>query len=294
MPITVYLAASAIVVSIPVLWWSLATSTHSNPLARPGLGEPIFGDRGSLAPTRSSSVWRVVGSLPIAKSVRELEKRIAQAGLGSRWRIERVLAIKFVLAGATLVIGLTRIASSFSTNGAVITAAAALGLYLLPDLLISSKARDRQLRIEQQLPDLLDQLTISVEAGLGLDSSLARVAQRGRGPIFDEVRWVLQDIQLGLPRDVALAGLADRTTVIDLRSLVTSVTQSSKYGLALADVMRALADDAREKRRLRAQERAFTVPVKLVVPLILFILPCLLIVLLGPAVIRTQNTSLFK
>ena len=133
---------------------------------------------------------------------------------------------------------------------------------------------------------MLDQLTISIEAGLGFDGAMARLVATSEGPVVDQMTRVLQDVRLGLSRDVALRGMAERTQSPDLRTFANAMAQAGKHGLAMAGVLRAQALEAREKRKFRAEERANKVPVKILIPLVLCVLPTLFIVLIGPAVIR--------
>jgi tight adherence protein C len=158
--------------------------------------------------------------------------------------------------------------------------------YFLPDLLVYNKGIKRQEAMELELPNTLDQMLISVEAGLGFETAMARAGQTGGGPLAQELMRTLQDIQVGRPRQEAYQALADRSSVQDLRSFVRAVVQADKYGIGIAKVLRAQAKQARVKRRQRAEEKAMKLPVKVLFPLLLFIFPVLFIVLLGPAVIN--------
>jgi tight adherence protein C len=136
----------------------------------------------------------------------------------------------------------------------------------------------------------MDQLTISVEAGLGFDAALARVSTAGQGPLAEELRRLLGEIKVGVPRREALRHLLDRTEVQELRHFVLALQQAEEYGLPVARVLRVQAAELRIKRRQRAEEQAMKVPVKIVFPLVLCIFPSLFVVLLGPAVIRVMRT----
>ena len=158
-------------------------------------------------------------------------------------------------------------------------------LALVPDYVIRSRADERQRTLEEHLPDILDRLKVTLEAGLGFDSALANVVRGRSGPAYDEFKRVLQDLQLGVPRDEALQAMSNRTTVTDLRIVLAAVLQSGKYGLPLVDVLRIQTEELRDKRWQRAQERAMKVPVKMIFPLILCIMPTFFIVLVGPSII---------
>jgi tight adherence protein C len=132
----------------------------------------------------------------------------------------------------------------------------------------------------------VDQLLISVEAGLGFESAMARAGGYGGGALAQELMRTLQDIQVGRPRQEAYEALAQRSSVEDLRSFVRAIVQADKYGIGIAKVLRTQAKQARTKRRQRAEEKAMKLPVKVLFPLLLCIFPVLFIVLLGPAMIN--------
>jgi tight adherence protein C len=163
--------------------------------------------------------------------------------------------------------------------------------FFIPDVLLDRMGRQRQQTIERELPDVLDQITICVEAGLGFEAAMARAASTGDGPLAGELAHTLQDISLGMPRPSALGQILDRTDVPDLRHFVLAIGQAERHGVPIAQVLRVQAAEQREKRRQRAEERALKIPVKIVVPLICCILPSLFVVLLGPAAIRITHSG---
>ena len=172
----------------------------------------------------------------------------------------------------------------------LIFAGGGLLLSLIPDYVIRSKSDERQKEIELQVPDILDRLSITMEAGLGFDSALANVVAGRQGPAYEEFNRVLQDLQFGVARDDALLAMSDRTTVADLRIVLAAVLQSGRYGLPLVEVLRVQSEELRDKRWQRAQEQALKVPVKILFPLILCIMPPFFVVLLGPSIIRLTQT----
>ncbi len=216
-----------------------------------------------------------------------LERRIVQAAATDRWTLGRLFEFKLfgLLLGfvtGSVVIFVLGVSSATVAIAVGTTFVGFIGL----DLVLSERAERRQREIQRALPDMLDQMVISVEAGLGLESALTRVARTNDNPLADELTRTLQDMRLGASRGEALRALLDRVDVPDLRLFVRALIQADRSGVAVAAVCRVQAEEARVRRRQRAEERAMRMPVKLVFPLVTCILPSLFIVVLGPAVLR--------
>ena len=304
MPIHVILAAVAVAAALPLLWWSVATarSTPSRAVAR-NLGGNAVTDLRAAILERSASdravrpavdmLARRARRLTPAGFVDALDRRIVLAGVQRTWPLERVLAAKLLLGAAGLGIGVLRLLDTLTLGRVVAAAGMAVAGFLLPDLLLWSRARERQQIIRRELPNTLDEVTISVEAGLGFEAALARVARSGSGPLAEELTRTLQEMQIGVPRHTALRHLADRTEVPDLRHFVIAVLQAEGYGIPIAQVLRVQSGELRLKRKQRAEELAMKIPVKVVFPLVVCILPTMFIVILGPAAIRISQTFLF-
>jgi tight adherence protein C len=159
-----------------------------------------------------------------------------------------------------------------------------------PDVWLTRRVDERRVAMQRALPDVLDLLVISVEAGLGFDSALARVVGTVPGPLSEEFFRMLQETRVGVSRRDAMRHLTDRTDLEELRSFLLAMMQAEAFGVAIAQVLRVQADEMRVQRRQRAQEKAFAAPVKMVFPLVFCIFPALFIVLLGPAAIQIFKT----
>lgn len=157
--------------------------------------------------------------------------------------------------------------------------------FFMPFYLIKSRARQRQNAIIKSLADAFDLITTCVEAGLGLDAALARVAEKVEGPFADELHRSLRDVALGKSRRESLKELGDRTGVPDLIQFVNAIIQAEAMGSSVGQVLRVQADTLRVRRRQRAEAAAYKAPVKMLFPLVLCIFPTLFIVILGPAII---------
>jgi tight adherence protein C len=156
----------------------------------------------------------------------------------------------------------------------------------LPINSLRRRAAARQHKMQRSLPDTLDLITVSVEAGLGLDAALQKVVEKTRGPLREEFGRVLQEVSLGQLRRQALRDLSGRCDVPELTSFVSAIIQADQMGLGIAEVLRAQADEVRLRRRQRAEETAMKAPVKMLFPLIMCIFPAMMTVLLGPAAYR--------
>jgi tight adherence protein C len=170
---------------------------------------------------------------------------------------------------------------SFMTIVLVIAIAAIT--WLLPAAVIRTRAQRRLDRVDRALPELIDVLTATIEAGLGFAGSLQLCAERFDGPMGQELRLMLQEQAMGLSTDAALANLLKRCDTLSVRAFVRAVTQGESLGVSVGQMMRNLASDARKRRRSNAQERVQKAPVKMLFPLVFLIFPALLLVLLYPA-----------
>jgi tight adherence protein C len=165
--------------------------------------------------------------------------------------------------------------------------------FFFPQYSLSRKITNRQKSVRRSLPDALDLLTICVEAGLGFDAAMAKVAQKWDSQLSAAFARVLQEIQLGKLRREALRSMAENIEVTELTSFVAAVVQSEQLGVSMARVLRIQADQMRVKRRQLAEEEAHKAPIKMLIPMVFLIFPSLLIVLLAPAALQIIQSGIF-
>ena len=162
-------------------------------------------------------------------------------------------------------------------------------LFFLPDYWVFSVRDKRQNRIQADAADIIDQMTICVEAGLGFDAALARVATTTKGPLTDELRRTMSDIRAGVPRAQALRALADRAQIPEIRQLVTALLQAQKHGVPMAETLRIQSAEMRLKRTQRTEEKAAKLTVKMLFPIIVCFLPVFMIILVVPSLMSLGN-----
>lgn len=236
------------------------------------------------APTRSGD--SLARRLTPKAAVSLLDRQHARAGRPAAWPLERLLTIKAAWIPAALVLCVLVATARPAPVLVLIVLLVAIVGYFVPDLLLMSRGQERDQAIQRDLADTLDQMMIAVDAGLGFDAAMSRVAANGSSALTEELTRTLQDVRMGRSRREAFGDLADRTRVADLRQFVRAILQADSYGISVTDVLRTQAGEMRLKRRMRAEEQAQKVPVKVLMPLMLCILPVLFVVVLAPAVLN--------
>ncbi|MGY9073630.1 MAG: type II secretion system F family protein [Acidimicrobiales bacterium] len=296
LPPTVVGGSALIACSFLALMWGMSGKRERNDATdRLGVGpvnlrerqlDRSVGDR-VLGPAVDSMGRRFRRWTP-AGVVGDIESRLMMAGRSAR-QVERILTTKVVggIVGVMAAWMLAPGASGFMKVVAIL-APPFMG-YMQPDIRLKSLASARQEVIQNSLAGALDQITISVEAGLGFDVALLRYAEAGKGPLAEELARTLQDVRLGATRLESFKQLLARTDSPDLRQFVMALNQGERHGLPIAQILRVQAAELRDKRRQRAEQKAATIPVKVVFPMVLCILPVLFIVILGPAAFQIME-----
>ncbi|MDR3552123.1 MAG: type II secretion system F family protein [Clostridia bacterium] len=224
---------------------------------------------------------------------------------GNLTKLERELRLGGVYIGAmefsvmrlvivSMCAGLSFIIAAFvSAEPMIRLFIAAFGMILgvlIPRYYLKSKVKKRQNAIRSQLPDLMDLLSVSVEAGLSFDAALLRVCEHSSGPLVEELMMVYRETQMGKPRREAMRSLGERNSVEELKTFTGAMSQAEQMGIPVRNVLRTQAQQLRLGRSQRAEEKAMKAPIKMMIPLVAFIFPVLFIVLLGPAMLRIMQT----
>ena len=231
-----------------------------------------------------------------ASVVERLDQELVYAGSPMGWDGERLLAVKVLSTVVLSLLGgvLPGLIGAGAVRGLILAPVLGVVGYYVPEWIVRSRSAARQHAIQRALPDALDLLSITVEAGLGFDAALERVAREMGGPLGQELLRVVQEMRLGKARANALRDLADRSSVDELKSFVLAMVQAEIFGISVSRVLNVQADELRIKRRQRAEMEAQKLPVKIVFPLILCIFPALFVVLLGPAALQIYDSIIAR
>jgi tight adherence protein C len=222
-------------------------------------------------------------------TVASIGSRLLAAGLASRLSATQFLALKSGIAIGAAVLALLLGVSSAIAAGIVLAPLAAIFGFLLPDAVLSMRVRGRRDKIRAQLPDVLDLLAVSVEAGLGFDGALTKLTEHMSGPLVDEFALTLGEIRIGASRQDALRKMAERVNVPEVGAFVRSVIQADQLGISLGRILRVQAADSRLRRQAAAEEEAMKAPIKMLFPTVIFIFPAMFIVILGPAFMNLSH-----
>ena len=221
-----------------------------------------------------------------------IARKLVLAGSPPNLNVDKILVFKLlgiisIIVWAPLVITLGILQGLMAIVAIVVLWGSS---FMYPDVMINRLIEDRQKQISRKLPDILDLLVISVEAGLGFEQALDRTCTAGPGALSDEFRRMLHEIRIGASRADALRSMAERTDVPDLRAFILAMLQADTFGVSISRLLRSQAEEMRTRRRLRAQEQAQKAPVKMLFPLVFCIFPSIFVVILGPAMIQISQS----
>jgi tight adherence protein C len=254
-------------------------------MAAPGMREQSFGER-VVAPMRMT-LARAVLRVNRRSSVDKVGTKLLGAGLGRTISPQTFLATKAMAACGGFVGG--AFLGAAAGKGGAIAAFLALvfaGLgFLVPDVVVSFKGRSRRERIRAELPDALDLLAVSVEAGMGFDGAIQKLTEHMEGPLIEEFGLALGEMRIGETRRNALQKMVARVDTPELASFVRAIIQADELGISLGRILKVQAADTRNKRQAAAEEKAMKAPIKMLFPTALFIFPAMFIVILGPALL---------
>jgi tight adherence protein C len=282
MNLTVILGAVALVGAVGVGWWSFAARPSA---ARTNLfaGLPQVAPNTPKKPTAMRRLGERTRKLLPNALVDGLEVKLVQAGHPHGLDLARLLGIKIALA-AIAALGM------LALGRPVFAPIVAGALFFLPDYWVLTVRDKRQAAMQSAAADTIDQLTICVEAGLGFDAALSRVAATTEGPLTDELNRTLSDIQAGVPRGQALRALADRAQIVEIRQLVSALAQAQKHGVPIAESLRIQSGEMRLKRKQRTEEKAGKMAVKMIFPIVVCYMPVFMIITVTPSIISLART----
>jgi tight adherence protein C len=249
--------------------------------------DPVFE---KLSARYGEPLARVAMKLDPRSTEEKLGLKLVAAGMAKTFSPTEFLAAKVVLASAGA-IGGALIGTLLHSGDKALILGAILGVcgFFALDLLASHRAVARREQMRMDLPDVLDILAVSVEAGMSFDGALAKLSDHTQGPLVEQFQLVLSELAIGENRSFALRKMADRLDIPELTSVVSALIQSEQLGSPLGKILRAQASEARDRRRIAAEERATKAPVKMVLPIGLFIFPSVFIVIIAPALITITS-----
>jgi len=264
-----------------------ATYGHRRRAAR-GQSQEGFRER-AVEPMKMGLAHAVLKLSP-RMTVDKVSRRLMGAGVGRAFSPTSFLASKAVFAilgflGGTFLGGL----AGKSSLGILLALFFLFVGFMLPDMFVSFKARGRREEIRAELPDALDLLAVSVEAGLGFDAAIAKLTEHMEGPLVDEFALSLGEMRIGETRQHALEKMVQRVQAPELASFVRAIIQADQLGISLGRILRVQATDTRNKRQAAAEEKAMKAPIKMLFPTAVFIFPSMFLIILGPAFLNFKG-----
>jgi tight adherence protein C len=257
---------------------------------RPTSGQGQEGFRERAVEPMKMGLAHAVLKLSPRMSVDKVSRRLMGAGVGRTLTPTTFLAGKALFAvggfvGGTFLGGVT----GKGSLGILLALLFALIGFVLPDIFVSFKARGRRDEIRAELPDALDLLAVSVEAGLGFDAAISKLTEHMEGPLIDEFALSLGEMRIGETRRAALEKMVQRVQAPEIASFVRAIIQADELGISLGRILRVQATDTRNKRQAAAEEKAMKAPIKMLFPTALFIFPAMFLIILGPAFLNFKG-----
>lgn len=237
-----------------------------------------------------AALFNIVGRLTPKRIEEDYRKTILQAGQSEKMTPVRLVVFQVLLALVISTLFGLLITYSGAEVSPILVLILGLLLFIYPYFRYKSMATLRQKKVRNQLPDFLDMLYISVEAGLAFDAAMKQTAAKMRGPLSQEVTRAMEDISKGRDREEALRSIGSRTHVEEVASFITAIIQSEMLGSNIANMLKIQSRVMREKRRQRAEEEAQRMPLKMLFPMVFFMFPALFVVILGPAMMNIIST----
>jgi tight adherence protein C len=222
-------------------------------------------------------------------SMEAISLRLLGAGLVRRLSPTGFLAAKGFLAVGGALMGVLIVSATGSGLGLLFMLALGAGGFIAPDYFVSLKAKGRREKIRADLPDALDLLAVSVEAGLGFDGAIAKLTEHMEGPLAEEFGLTLGEMRIGESRADALKRMSERVDAPELSSFTRAIIQADQLGTSLGRILRVQAADTRMRRQAAAEERAMKAPIKMLFPTVLFIFPAMFLIILGPAFLNLEK-----
>ena len=267
-------------------------ASYGNRRAQPANALPRFSER-VIAPAVERLAALALRVNP-KTSAEAIGSRLIAAGLAQRISISQFLAVKTGLALVGAVAGITFGAALAPIAGIFFVPILGGAGFVVPDTILTLRTRARREQIRSELPDALDLLAVSVEAGLGLDGAIAKLTEHMEGALVDEFALTLGEMRVGEARQEALKKLAERVPAPEVAAFVRSVVQAEQLGISLGRILRVQAADSRLRRQAAAEEKAMKAPIKMLFPTAIFIFPAMFVAILGPAFLNITTYLHFK
>ena len=255
-------------------------------------GRVLLNQRGTALPFNQRVVdpakRRLAGvalRLTPKSSMDAVSAKLRAAGLSRTISAQTFLAGKLLASAGGLLLGVSMGASGGAGKAVLLGLVCGGALFVIPDTALTFRARSRKEAIRAELPDCLDLLAVSVEAGMGFDGAIQKLTENMEGPLVDEFSLALGEMRVGESRADALRHLVDRVDVNEMAAFVRAIIQADQLGISLGRILRVQAADARHRRQAAAEEKAMKAPIKMLFPTALFIFPAMFVVVLGPAML---------